>query len=113
GKTKEEVQVVINGAGSAGVAITRLLLTYGFKNITMCDKAGILCDGAKASCAAKISSALDAALLAHTLAMQGKAYASNTGILQSETGETISCVGHIGRVGMQPTDREIVKLMIR
>ena len=45
GKTKEEAQVVINGAGSAGVAITRLLLTYGFKNITMCDKAGILCDG--------------------------------------------------------------------
>lgn len=45
GKTKEEAQVVINGAGSAGVAITRLLLTYGFKNITMCDKAGILCEG--------------------------------------------------------------------
>lgn len=45
GKTKEECRVVVNGAGSAGVAITRLLLTYGFKNITMCDKTGILCDG--------------------------------------------------------------------
>ncbi|MBR2949314.1 MAG: NADP-dependent malic enzyme [Lachnospiraceae bacterium] len=45
GKTKEECRVVVNGAGSAGVAITRLLLTYGFKNITMCDKIGILCDG--------------------------------------------------------------------
>ncbi len=42
GKTKEDCQVVVNGAGSAGVAITKLLLTYGFKHITMCDKSGIL-----------------------------------------------------------------------
>lgn len=42
GKKKEECKVVVNGAGSAGVAITKLLLTYGFKNITMCDKSGIL-----------------------------------------------------------------------
>ena len=80
---------------------------------TLADIPGIICDGAKASCAAKISSALDAAIFAHALAMQGKAYASNTGILQNDTGATISCVGHIGRVGMQPTDQEIVKLMIK
>jgi len=42
GKTKEECNVVVNGAGSAGVAITKLLLTYGFKHVTMCDKSGIL-----------------------------------------------------------------------
>ena len=42
GKNKEDCKVVVNGAGSAGVAITKLLLTYGFKNITMCDKSGIL-----------------------------------------------------------------------
>lgn len=42
GKNKENCKVVVNGAGSAGVAITKLLLTYGFKNITMCDKSGIL-----------------------------------------------------------------------
>ena len=42
GKTKEECRVVVNGAGSAGIAITKLLLTYGFKNVTMCDKSGIL-----------------------------------------------------------------------
>nr|WP_330393460.1 NADP-dependent malic enzyme [Anaeromicropila populeti] len=41
-KTKEDCSVVVNGAGSAGIAITKLLLTYGFKNITMCDKVGIL-----------------------------------------------------------------------
>lgn len=46
-KKKENCRVVVNGAGSAGVAITRLLLTYGFSNIIMCDKSGILCDGAE------------------------------------------------------------------
>ena len=42
GKTKEDCQVVVNGAGSAGIAIAKLLLTYGFKHVTMCDKSGIL-----------------------------------------------------------------------
>ncbi len=42
GKKKEDCRVVVNGAGSAGVAITRLLLTYGFPDILMCDKVGIL-----------------------------------------------------------------------
>ena len=42
GKHKEDCKVVVNGAGSAGIAITRLLLTYGFKHVTMCDRNGIL-----------------------------------------------------------------------
>ncbi len=42
GKKKEDCRVVVNGAGSAGVAITKLLLTYGFPNIIMCDKVGML-----------------------------------------------------------------------
>ena len=41
-KCKEDCKVVVNGAGSAGIAITKLLLSYGFKHITMCDKMGIL-----------------------------------------------------------------------
>ncbi|MCI6677307.1 MAG: NADP-dependent malic enzyme [Clostridiales bacterium] len=44
-KTKEDCKVVVNGAGSAGVAITKLLLTYGFQHVTMCDKVGMLCKG--------------------------------------------------------------------
>ena len=42
GKEKEDCKVVVNGAGSAGIAITKLLLSYGFKNVTLCDKVGIL-----------------------------------------------------------------------
>lgn len=45
GKTMEECRVVVNGAGSAGIAITKLLLTYGFTNIIMCDRIGILAKG--------------------------------------------------------------------
>ena len=41
-KKKEDCQVVVNGAGSAGIAITKLLLTYGFKNVILCDKVGML-----------------------------------------------------------------------
>ena len=42
GKTREDCRVVVNGAGSAGIAISKLLLTYGFRNVMLCDKAGIL-----------------------------------------------------------------------
>ena len=42
GKKKEDCKVVVNGAGSAGVAITKLILKYGFKNVTMCDRHGII-----------------------------------------------------------------------
>ena len=47
GKKKEDCRVVVNGAGSAGVAITKLLLTYGFKDVTMCDISGILGKGSQ------------------------------------------------------------------
>lgn len=42
GKTKEDCRVVVNGAGSAGIAISKLLLRYGFKHLTLCDRVGIL-----------------------------------------------------------------------
>lgn len=108
---------VVSAACSAGAAITYMIggsLTQIKDTVdnTLADIPGIICDGAKASCAVKISSALDAAMFAHRLAMQGKAYAANSGILRNDAEETISCVGRIGRVGMQPTDREIVKIMI-
>ncbi len=47
GKKKEDCKVVINGAGSAGIAITKLLLTYGFTNVTMCDINGIIGENSK------------------------------------------------------------------
>lgn len=73
---------------------------------------GIVCDGAKASCAAKIASAVDAAVLAHHLSMKGLVFRAGEGIIQDNIEDTIKSVGHIGRVGMKLTDVEILNIMI-
>ena len=73
---------------------------------------GIVCDGAKSSCAAKIATSLDASMMAHYLAMEGKSYQAFTGILKGETDQTISTVGYIGKVGMHETDKEIIQTML-
>lgn len=80
---------------------------------TLANIPGIICDGAKVSCAAKIASSIDAAMMAHHLAMEGKAYEAYTGIIKEDAGETISCVGYIGKVGMKETDKEIIKMMLQ
>lgn len=107
----------ISASCAAGAAITYICdgTVEQIKNTidnTLADIPGIICDGAKTSCAAKIASALDAAMLAHSLSMKGKAYAAYTGILKEDAGETISCVGYIGREGMRQTDREIIHVML-
>ena len=79
---------------------------------TLANIPGIICDGAKISCAAKIATSVDAGMMAHFLAMNGKAYEAFTGILKEEAEETISCVGYIGKIGMRETDKEIVKMML-
>ena len=80
---------------------------------TLANIPGIICDGAKISCAAKIASSLDAAMMAHYLAMHDRGYEAYTGILKEDAGETISCVGYIGKVGMHQTDKEIIKMMLK
>lgn len=107
----------VSASCAAGAAITYICggTVQQIKNTidnTLADIPGIICDGAKTSCAAKIASALDAAMLAHSLAMKGKAYDAYTGILKEDAEETISCVGYIGREGMRQTDREIIHVML-
>ena len=107
----------VSASCAAGAAITYMMdgTVQQIKDTidnTLANIPGIICDGAKASCAAKIASALDAALLAHSLAMDGKVYEANSGILQDDAGHTISSVGYIGKVGMKQTDAEIVKMML-
>jgi len=107
----------VSASCAAGAAVTYLVggTLQQIKDTignTLADIPGVICDGAKTSCAAKIASALDASMLAHSLAMRGKAYEAYTGILKEDAGETISCVGYIGKVGMKQTDKEIVRLML-
>ena len=59
-----------------------------------------------------IATSIDAAMMAHFLAMGNKGYEAYTGILKEEAEETISCVGYIGKIGMRETDREIVRMML-
>lgn len=107
----------VSASCAAGAAITYLCggtmaqIKATIDN-TLANIPGVICDGAKISCAAKIASCVDASMMAHFLAMEHKEYQAYTGILQEEVGETISCVGHIGKFGMKETDKEIVKLML-
>lgn len=73
---------------------------------------GIVCDGAKASCAAKIASSVDAAILGYEMFKAGQEFKSGDGIVMNGVEETIKSVGHLGKQGMKETNKEIIKLMI-
>lgn len=81
-------------------------------NNTLANISGIVCDGAKASCAAKIATSLDAAMMSHSLAMINRGYSANTGILKEDIEETISAIGRLGKIGMRETDKEILDIML-
>ena len=73
---------------------------------------GIVCDGAKASCAAKIAAAVDAGLLALGMYRDGNQFYGGEGIVKKGVENTISNVGRLARDGMRETDREIIRLML-
>ena len=108
----------VSAACGAGAAITYL---YGgtlqqISNTvinTVANVGGILCDGAKASCAAKIASSVNAAILGHTMSMAGIVFHEDEGIVLDDVESTIRSIGHIGCVGMARTDTEILKIMMK
>ena len=73
---------------------------------------GIVCDGAKASCAAKIAAAVDAGLLGLEMFRAGNQFYGGDGIVKKGVENTIANVGRLARFGMQETDKEIIRLMI-
>lgn len=72
---------------------------------------GMVCDGAKASCAAKIASAVDAGLLGFTMYQQGQQFRGGDGIISKGVEETIHNIGLLATQGMRETDREILDIM--
>lgn len=108
----------VSAACGAGAGIT-YLHGGGYQEIsgtivnTVANVSGILCDGAKLSCAAKIASAVDAAILGHYLSCSHHRFHPGEGFVQEELEDTIKSVGYIGRVGMKTTDSEILNLMIQ
>lgn len=79
---------------------------------TLANISGIVCDGAKASCAAKIATSVDASMMGHYLAMEDQGYRPKTGILKESIEETITAVGRLGKEGMKETDKEILDIML-
>ncbi len=104
-------------ACAAGAAITYLAggrleeISRTIVN-TLANVPGIICDGAKPSCAAKIASSLDATLMAHLISVEGKSYEPGTGILKEDIEQTISMVGNMANKGMAATDTEILRIML-
>ena len=72
---------------------------------------GIVCDGAKPSCAGKIASAVDAGILGYEMFCQGQQFRGGDGILSKGVENTINNISRLGAVGMKETDKEIIQIM--
>ncbi len=107
----------VSAACGSGAAITYLhgapleviekTITNTIGNIS-----GMVCDGAKSSCAAKIASAVDAAVMGHYMAMDNNTFGPGEGLVKDDVEKTIETVSTMGREGMKQTDQEILELMI-
>ena len=79
---------------------------------TIATVGGMVCDGAKSSCAAKIATAVDCALTGYELSLRGLAFQPGEGLVMESVEDTIESVGRMGREGMQSTDVEILQIML-
>lgn len=104
------------GCGSgAGIAY---LLGGGYREVahtlvnSLAIVSGIVCDGAKASCAGKIAAAVDAGILGYHMFLQGNQFVGGDGIVKKGVENTIANVGRLAHDGMAETDKEIIQLMV-
>ena len=106
-----------SAAAGAGAAIC-WLLGGNYEQIgasitnTLGTISGMVCDGAKSSCAGKISSAVETALLSVSMAMKDRSYQEGEGLVSSDPEETIKAYGKMAKEGMKGTDIEIIQMMI-
>ena len=107
--------VVSAGAGAgAGIAY---LLGGGLKEIihtlvnALAIVSGMVCDGAKPSCAAKIAAAVDAGIFGYQMYQHGQQFYGGDGLVSKGVERTIANIGRLGREGMRETDREIIRIM--
>ena len=102
-------------AAGAGIAYLRggdlWMVSHTIVN-SLAVLSGTICDGAKPSCAAKIASAVDAAITGYEMALRGKQFVGGEGIVKKGIENTISSVGRLAHDGMRQTDREILEIMI-
>lgn len=105
-------------AGAAAGTGIAYLCGGGFEEVThtvvnaLAITSGIVCDGAKASCAAKIASAVDAGILGYNMYIRGQQFYAGDGIVTKGADETIRNVGRLGKEGMKETNEEIIDIMV-
>ena len=113
----------VSAACGAGAALAYLLgadLTHEeiYRRVadtvtnTIATVGGMVCDGAKSSCAAKIATAVDCALTGYELSTRGLAFQPGEGLVMRSVEDTIESVGRVGREGMHATDVEILQIML-
>ena len=105
-------------AGSAAAAGIAYLEGGGYDAVAhtvvnaLAITSGVICDGAKASCAGKIAVAVESGVLGYLMYRQGRQFWSGEGIVSKSADNTIRNVGALARDGMKETDRKIVELML-
>ena len=107
--------VTAGAAAGAGIAY---LCGGGYKEVVhtvvnaLAIVSGMICDGAKASCAAKIAASVDAGILGYNMYLNGQQFYAGDGIVTKGVEATISNVGRLGKEGMRETNEEVIKMMI-
>ena len=105
-------------AGAAAGAGIAYLCGGGYEEIihtvvnALAIVSGMVCDGAKASCAAKIAASVDAGILGYNMFLRGQQFYAGDGIVTKGVEATISNIGRLGKEGMRETNEEIIKMMI-
>ena len=108
----------VSAGAAAGAAIAWLdggdyeVITHTVVN-ALAIISGMICDGAKASCAGKIAAAIDAGVLGYRMYQQGQQFYGGDGILSRGVENTLDNVGRLGKIGMRSTDKEILQIMLQ
>jgi L-cysteine desulfidase len=107
----------VSAGTGAGAGIAYLCSGGDFKTVThtivnaLAVTSGIICDGAKSSCAAKIAVAVDAGIMGYEMYCNGQQFRGGDGVVVKGVENTIKNIGRLGKVGMRETDREIIRMM--
>ncbi|WP_313153358.1 L-serine ammonia-lyase, iron-sulfur-dependent, subunit alpha, partial [Lacrimispora sp.] len=107
----------VNAGAGAGAGIA-YLCGGGYEEVihtivnALAIVSGIVCDGAKSSCAAKIASSIEAGILGYNMYMQGQQFFDGDGIVTKGVEATLRNVGRLGKEGMRETNEEIIRIMI-
>ena len=105
-------------AGAAAGAGIAYLMGGGYEEVVhtvvnaLAIVSGMVCDGAKASCAAKIAASVDAGIVGYSMFLRGQQFYAGDGIVTKGVEATISNIGRLGKDGMKETNEEIIKMMI-